>query len=309
MSPHAFNFELKHQKGKLNVVPDGLFRAPMEQDPKTESKIDWNIIIIDLQDIANSTDQNYMRIKHDVVNKQTNGTEYRIRKDILEKNVEGNRGNDWKILVPADRVEAVLKETHSGILAGHGRYWKTIKRTKQNFCWKGMKNDIKQYLQHCDNCKAVKPSNKIELAKMGRYRESKEPWQKIAVDYIGPLPRSQTGCKWILSIIDYFSNFVVLTPLRESTADATATAIEKDIFLKFGVPQYIICDNGVKFRSRTFAALLTKYCVKMNNTPNYHPQANLCEAANKTIGTIMKCYIEKDKHQKWDTFCRRYNVQ
>lgn len=303
MRLQALNFELVHQKGKLNVVPDALSRAPIDTGstkPSSRGEVpaQWTNAI-DIQNLTNTTDktyiENFQKCRDNIDNHK-----YQIRKGILEINVSKTGPADWKIAIPVDHVKQTLHEIHSDILAGHGGYWKTLKRAKQDYYWNTMRIDIKRYIQSCEICKGAKSSNQNAKTPMGKFRNYTKPWKKVAIDYIGPMPRSKGGSKWLLTMVDCFSKFVIIKPLREATAKLTTDSIENEIFLKYGVPESIISDNGAQFKSKVFQTMLEKYRVKLETTSNYHPQANPCEATNKTIGTLLKCYTDKNEHRNWD---------
>lgn len=65
----------------------------------------------------------------------------------------------------------------------------------------------------------------------------------MVTDLIGPLPCSSTEFSYILVIVYNFSKFVRLFPLRAATGSLITKRIEEHIFLLYGVPQFIICDN------------------------------------------------------------------
>ena len=46
----------------------------------------------------------------------------------------------------------------------------------------------------------------------------KEPFQRIAMDIVGPLPKSQAGHKYILIICDYATQYPEAVPLRSIDA-------------------------------------------------------------------------------------------
>ncbi|GLV46477.1 hypothetical protein CBL_20807 [Carabus blaptoides fortunei] len=87
--------------------------------------------------------------------------------------------------------------------------------------------------------------------RMGSRPRVFRPFQLISTDIVGPLARSSKGYKYILVVADYYSKFVLTYPMRSATAQAVSKHIEDDVFLLFGVPQYLICDNGVQFRRQT----------------------------------------------------------
>ena len=90
---------------------------------------------------------------------------------------------------------------------------------------------------------------------MGTRSRVYRPFQFLSVDIIGPLTPTTKGYRYILVVSDYFSKMVLTFPLRQATAQSIVKYIENDVFLLFGVPQFLICDNGVQFKSHQFRDL------------------------------------------------------
>ncbi|KAG5873074.1 hypothetical protein JTB14_010490 [Gonioctena quinquepunctata] len=67
----------------------------------------------------------------------------------------------------------------------------------------------------------------------------------------------------------------------------------------FGPPKFLLSDNGSQFRSKEFKNLLANYAVKQIFTANYHAQANPTERVNKTLETMIRCYVIEN-HKEWD---------
>lgn len=75
--------------------------------------------------------------------------------------------------------------------------------------------------------------------------------------------------------------------------------LENRVFLIYGVPQFIISDNGTQFAGKTFRKLAEAYKVqKIWYTPRYSAQCNFVERNNKTIGQAIRSYIVE--HKDWD---------
>lgn len=92
-----------------------------------------------------------------------------------------------------------------------------------------------------------------------------------------------------------------MKPLTYATAKDTTRFLKDEVFLKYGVPEIIISDNGPQFKSEHFQMFVERYRVKHWRTANYHAQANATEAANKTILNAIKAYVEDIKDQiNWD---------
>jgi hypothetical protein len=68
----------------------------------------------------------------------------------------------------------------------------------------------------------------------------------------------------------------------------------------FGVPEYIIIDNGVQSgRSREFQDFLVNYGVKPYYNSLYTRQNNPAERVNRTMKSLIVSYIDQDQ-RKWD---------
>lgn len=79
------------------------------------------------------------------------------------------------------------------------------------------------------------------------------------------------------------------------------TFLEKEIFLKFGVPQTVISDNGSQFVSHAFRKFLDSYGVNHFKNAVYHPQNNPAERVNKVVMSSIRAYLgENASHKDWD---------
>lgn len=71
------------------------------------------------------------------------------------------------------------------------------------------------------------------------------------------------------------------------------------IFSVFGVPEFVLTDNGKQFIGEKFQAMLNSYGIKHLRTPNYCPQANASERVNRSILSAIRAYIKEDQGD-WD---------
>lgn len=184
--------------------------------------------------------------------------------------------------------EIITLDLNIDRLNAHGGIYKTMHRISTNYYWPGMEQDVIRYIKSCDVCKAVKQSSKIQVTPMGHQRITTRPWESLYMDFVGPFPRSKSGNVYLFVVIDNFSKFVVIHPIKEANTRAITKFLENNIFLVYGVPKIIIADNGSQFTSSQFSDLLERYKIKKHLVARYHPQANAAEAANKTIGTAIR---------------------
>ena len=64
------------------------------------------------------------------------------------------RNKEEKLLkvLKKDEIDSVLWMMHNHPTAGHFGTEKTYEKIKERFYWKGMLQDIKQYIKYCDTC-------------------------------------------------------------------------------------------------------------------------------------------------------------
>ncbi|XP_075074603.1 uncharacterized protein LOC142162179 [Nicotiana tabacum] len=69
---------------------------------------------------------------------------------------------------------------------------------------------------------------------------------------------------------------------------------------KYGIPRYIITDNGTPFDNKLVKSLCEKFSFKQHKSSIYNAPANgLAEAFNKTLGKLLKKVVAKNKRY-WD---------
>jgi transposase InsO family protein len=104
---------------------------------------------------------------------------------------------------------------------------------------------------------------------------------------------------FVLSVVDIFSKFIWLHPLKRATSLPIIKFLEKQIFLKYGVPFSIITDNGKQFVSSEFKKFISSYGIpKIFYTAFYAPQANTVERYNQSVNTSLAILVGRD-HRLW----------
>lgn len=287
-----YDFKLIHRKGKEHIVPDMLSRAVPKLDP------------IDIS-IPSVKDKWYSKMGEKVRSKPLKFSGWRENNGRLWKFVKCEypelrpEVDNWKEVVPKENRRRIIAESHEPPTAGHMGIYKTFSRVAERFYWPKMRNDISRYIKQCRICIQHKVEVGPPKAKMITHTKPKRPWEVISTDLLGPLPRSMHGHTFLLVVTDYHSKFSLLCPLRKATSEAVSRFVEKEVFLLFGVPSTILCDNGPQYRGKAFRKLAEKYRVRLKFNANYHPRANPTERVNRTLKTMLSIYVS-DNHREWD---------
>ena len=51
------------------------------------------------------------------------------------------------------------------------------------------------------------------------------PWKKLAMDVVGPITRTKTGYRYILTVVDLATKYPVAVPLKRVDAETTCTEL------------------------------------------------------------------------------------
>jgi IS30 family transposase len=84
---------------------------------------------------------------------------------------------------------------------------------------------------------------------------SPESFSHVHVDLVGPLPRSECGHTFLMTMIDRTTRWPEIVPVVNATAQECADIFVKTWVARFGIPAHITTDNGVQFTSAVWAAM------------------------------------------------------
>lgn len=262
-----------------------------------------HIEIIELTREIETRDEWYLQhVSETKAGKQTDhfkwedGTLY-YRHDKLSSAFE----NKWKICVPSEDYMKVFEEQHENVNASHPGFYRTLRRTQEFYYWPKMHKTIHALVNRCEICRVTKSTNVNTQTAIGSRRETDYPFRVLAADFIGPLTMSKKRNAYLFVVVDTFSKYLFIKAVRNANSATIINVIEELIFLKFGVCERFICDNGVQFISKEFKKFMAHFGVELCFTPFYYPQANPCEIANKSIMNAIRALVAQQTDQRaWD---------
>ena len=107
-----------------------------------------------------------------------------------------------KIISPRHLRQNILIKYHKGICGGHLGFTKTFVKLKEGFYWPRMKEEAKLACANCVRCGASKITThalKGTLTSMA----AEFPFERIAMDIVGKLPKTIRNNRYMLVVIDY----------------------------------------------------------------------------------------------------------
>jgi len=205
------------------------------------------------------------------------------------------QSGEYQIMVPEVAVKQLVEETHK--IYSHCGTYKTFKLLQQDHQFKNMYRTIKQIIKTCDLCQKAKTSN-ITARGPTLSLLPTEPREMVSADLMGPLPRGQGGCRYILAILDVFSKYIKLYPLKRATTDTIVKRLVNDYIPTIGLFKKILTDNGTQFTSDKWNKIMQGLKITNLHTTIYHPESNPVERANREIGRLLRTYCHK-QHTNW----------
>jgi transposase InsO family protein len=118
-----------------------------------------------------------------------------------------------------------------------------------------------------------------------------EPFQRLAMDFVGPLPADSKGCVFILVIVDAFTRWVELFPVEAASADVVAQSLQQ-VYGRYGLPEEILSDNGSHFTANVIKALMDYLDVAhIFSTPYHHPGNGQVERFNREVMRHLRAIV------------------
>lgn len=198
------------------------------------------------------------------------------------------------LVVPTSLRKSVLLAAHDGL--GHGGVNATRSLINKHFTWPNLKDDVRKYVQSCQVCQKCNKSGGTRVP-LCEPELIVERFEKLAIDIVGPLPKSKRHFRYILTCMDMATSFPFAVPLRTYTSEDTAEAL-LSIISVIGSPLAILSDQGSNFLSITLSHLYKKLGVVRIKTSPYRPQSN---GKLERFHSTLKCMLRKvlDAGQEW----------
>ncbi|XP_071504452.1 uncharacterized protein [Diadema antillarum] len=211
---------------------------------------------------------------------------------------------DWtivnQIVVPPPYRKEILRLAHEIPMAGHMGVKKTLCRIRTHFFWPKMRKDVSEFCRTCHECQVVgNPQHAIRPAPLIPIPAFEEPFSRVMIDCVGPLPKSKSGCQYLLTVMDVSTRYAEAFPLRSITAKSVLNAL-LTFFTRYGLPKEIQSDQGSNFMSRVFQELMYQLGIQQIKSSAYHPQSQgALERYHQTLKTMLKVYCQ-DNPRDWD---------
>ena len=257
-----YDCTIEYHPGKANVVADALSRRP--ESSLSHMRSGYLPLLVDLRALGvilevedsgallatfhvrpllvdqilagQSQDPQMIKLKEEIEKEKK--AEFQIRDDGMI--VKGQR-----MCVPeyGELKRDIMEEAHSSAYAMHPGSTKMYRTLKEHYWWNGMKKEIANFVSRCLTCQQVKaehqkPAGKIQLLPIPVWK-----WEKITMDFVTGLPRTQRQHNAIWVIVDRLTKSAHFLPVNvEDSLEKLAQLYVDEIVRLHGVPISIVSD-------------------------------------------------------------------
>ena len=189
-----------------------------------------------------------------------------------------------------------MEEAHLGVCGAHQSTPKLYHQTKRmGYYWSTMVKDCMDYAKTCEACQ-LHANYIYQPLEPLHPTVASQPFDAWGLDVVRPLPKSSGGHLYMLAATNYFSKQAKAIPLKEVKKENVVNFIWTHLIYWYGVPCYIITDNGKSFYNSLVTQLCKKFKFKQYKSSMYNAPTNgLVEAFNKMLCNLLKKVVERSK--------------
>lgn len=153
-----------------------------------------------------------------------------------------------QIFVPVFKRQAVMLREHNNPTAGNPGESRMFTAIRKFFYWPAMAIDVADLVRECHPC----ARNRMSLhrrATMMRLFPADGPNKKVAIDILGPLPRTVEGNKYIWVTSDRFTKMARAVAIADDASYTIMNAVVDHWISAYGVMAQLLSNNGANLTS------------------------------------------------------------
>ena len=192
---------------------------------------------------------------------------------------------------PPAEPEDLLKAVHGGTMLHQGlrRTWLLL-----NKLFPGHRipmKKVQEFLDECPTCQKARHKMRDNLQPFTRVLKPPHARHTIGCDTLSITPTSKDGYVGVVTIVNHFTHFVYLYPIRDHSAKELANALMSYIG-NFGLVDEILSDQGSDLMSQAIADLNTWLGLRHKVALVDVHTSNGCENSNRQIQQHLKTIVQ-----------------
>lgn len=169
-------------------------------------------------------------------------------------------------------------------------------KIKRQVLLERMKADLSKFVQTCDICQKIKPSNFNKYGYLIPNPIPTQPYQSIAMDFIVNSPWSE-GFNAIHVTVDRLTKHAIFLPTTTGlNAKDFGALFVKKVVCRFGLPESIICDRDPRWTSDFWRGVAKYLRTKMSLSSSHHPQHDgQTEIVNRFLEVMLRAFVSNNR--------------
>ena len=205
-----------------------------------------------------------------------------------------------QMIIPRALQQTICEQVHDGRTTAHLGKRRALRLLIKTVHWFKMDYDVNWWIKTCSTCQRRKKPKKPPQAPI-RSTPAGHVNERVAMDIVGPIKKTQAGNVYVLCITDHFTKYSRAYALPDQKATTIAKVFVENWVHIFGHPLQVHTDQGANFESDVMHEVCRLYGIDKTRTTAYHPQGNAQnERYNQTIINIVAMLVDKDEYDNWD---------
>ena len=204
------------------------------------------------------------------------------------------------LLIPRAHRPRYMSLAHNTIVEGGHRAAAATKEVLAKIAyWPGLSTDVANFCKSCHYCQ-IHSRQRLPKELPSGSLDVSYPFQRIAVDYLGPYNVTTEGNKYILVVIDHFTKYAMSFALPDRSAATVARCLFERVFCVFGFPESVLTDGAAELLDKTLHAMYVEFGIDQLVSTAYHAKGNsVVERLNGTLKAMIKKF-KSATGRDWD---------
>lgn len=199
------------------------------------------------------------------------------------------------LVVPRAMQQEIIKSYHE---KGHFAVKKTEELIQREYYIQDLSKKVERIIANCVKCILVNKKAGKQEGFLHPIEKDSIPLYTYHVDHLGPLETTNKNYNHIFAVIDSFTKFVWLYPVKSTTSKEVISKLELQKSI-FGNPVQIISDKGSAFTSNEYQEYCKSEGIKSICVTTGLPRSNgQVERLNRTIIPVISKLAVEDP-SKW----------
>lgn len=156
------------------------------------------------------------------------------------------------LVVPKSMETELIRRAHEN---GHFGKKKTIELLNKDYYIKSLERKVEEYILTCIPCLLASRKTGKQEGFLSPIEKGELPLDTLHLDRLGPMTETKKQYNYILTMIDAFTKFTWIFPVKSTTSKELIEKLKIHQQL-FGNPRRIVTDRGAAFTSGDFR----EYC-------------------------------------------------